>query len=276
MSNNSFVFYDSWIDALCTVPQNDRLRYYEYLCLCCANRIDIAEVPYPYCTFIIPLLAFVKVSKQRYEKSIENGSKGGAREKWIDRDVLLLYLKDHTQKEAAEHFNCSERKIRYVLQAAKPAKAAKTVFAGFEETSGKNGRQKPNADSFNESYESADITEQTENGKRQREAAKTESGKKRQNGKNLTVNDNVTVSDNVNVTNNNINNKKVAADGSGLKAIARSLLRDGEELVIDEFCKPPWIGRDGKGYAYYSTATGETRVMCFDLPKDEPEDDPDE
>ena len=66
------------------------------------------------------MLSSVSIAKARYEKSVENGAKGGkaSKQEYIPPEEWQAYRKTHTQKETAEHFGIALRTLQYWEQHA--------------------------------------------------------------------------------------------------------------------------------------------------------------
>lgn len=76
---------------------------------------------------LVNIFPVIDRSVERYAISKENGAKGGrpSKRSYIPPEEWQAYLKDHTQKETAEHFEITERTLRNWISVSQ-AKAEKT------------------------------------------------------------------------------------------------------------------------------------------------------
>ena len=118
---DSFVFYRSFHEAAMAFPEELRLDFYDYLFECCFEDLPLDAVPFPYQPVIIQMLASVTSAKERHDKAIEDGAKGG-RPRYIPPEEWKAYRQEHTQKETAEHFGISVDTLQRWEKAAKTAK----------------------------------------------------------------------------------------------------------------------------------------------------------
>lgn len=110
--NNSFIFYRGFADTIKLAPPEDRLQLYEYLCGCALGDLKIEDIPYPHNLTISSMLASVEASRQRYEKAVENGKKGGRPRIWIDRvEAEKLHEELGSWKQVAEKLGVSEETL---------------------------------------------------------------------------------------------------------------------------------------------------------------------
>lgn len=118
---DSFVFYRSFKDTVDYFQGGERQECLYYVVECLLGDRDPHSVPYPYGAAIIQMLASVNAAKERHEKAIEDGAKGGrpTKQEYIPPEEWQAYRKDHTQEETAQHFGITlrtlqnwERKIR--------------------------------------------------------------------------------------------------------------------------------------------------------------------
>ena len=116
---DSCLFYKSFHEAAKAFPEEYRLEFYDYLFECCFEDLPLDSVPFPYQPVLIQMLASVTSAKERHEKAIENGAKGG-RPRFIPPEEWQAYRKDHSQKETAEHFGISVDTLQRWEKTAKP------------------------------------------------------------------------------------------------------------------------------------------------------------
>lgn len=108
------MFYKSFAYAAKAFPDEYRLEFYDYLFDCCFFDLPIDEVPFPYRPVIIQMFASVSSARDRHEKAIEDGAKGGrpSKQEYIPPEEWQAYRKDHSQEETAEHFGIAVRTLR--------------------------------------------------------------------------------------------------------------------------------------------------------------------
>ena len=111
--NNSFIFYRGFADTIKMAPREDRLQLFEYLCGCALGDIEVDDVPYPMNLTVKSMLASVEASRQRYEKAVERGKKGGRPNTWIKRETAeKLYAELGNWEQVAEKLGVSEGTLR--------------------------------------------------------------------------------------------------------------------------------------------------------------------
>lgn len=111
---DSFVFYDSFLDtADCFEDDAPDFLYHAACCLLGREHID--EQPRAYAAAITQMRASVVSAKERYDKSKEDGAKGGrpSKQEYIPPEEWQAYRKDHSQEETAEHFGIALRTLQY-------------------------------------------------------------------------------------------------------------------------------------------------------------------
>lgn len=118
---DSFVFYRSFKDTVDYFEGGERQECLYYAVECLLGDRDPHDVPYPYGAAIIQMQASVNAAKDRHEKAIEDGAKGG-RPRYIPPEEWKAYRQEHTQKETAEHFGISVDTLQRWEKAAKTAK----------------------------------------------------------------------------------------------------------------------------------------------------------
>ena len=118
---DSFVFYRSFKDTVDYFEGGERQECLYYAVECLLGDRDPHDVPYPYGAAIIQMQASVNAAKDRHDKAIEDGAKGG-RPRYIPPEEWKAYRQEHTQKETAEHFGISVDTLQRWEKAAKTAK----------------------------------------------------------------------------------------------------------------------------------------------------------
>ena len=84
-----------------------------YAVECLLGDMDPHDVPYPYGAAIIQMLASVNFAKERYDRSVENGAKGGRPTKWVEqKEAEALYAKLKSWKAVAEALGIDEDTLR--------------------------------------------------------------------------------------------------------------------------------------------------------------------
>ena len=117
---DGFVVLPSYVEAIRLLPEERRWPFFEELF---QYRMDGTEpeiqsdLERMALTVIFPI---VDASVDRYEKSKENGAKGGRPKRWIPPEEWQAYRKEHSQKETAEHFGISVDTLQRWEKAAKP------------------------------------------------------------------------------------------------------------------------------------------------------------
>lgn len=114
---DSCLFYKSFHAAAKSFPDELRLDFYDYLFECCFEDLPLDEVPFPYQPVIIQMLASVTSAKERHDKAIENGAKGGRPQKYIPPDDWQPYYEEHGRKATAEHFGIPENTLKHWINA---------------------------------------------------------------------------------------------------------------------------------------------------------------
>ena len=111
---DSFVFYRSFKDTVDYFEGGERQECLYYAVECLLGDRDPHDVPYPYGAAIIQMQASVSAAKDRHDKAIENGAKGGrpSKQSFIPPEEWQAYRKDHSQEETAEHFGIALRTLR--------------------------------------------------------------------------------------------------------------------------------------------------------------------
>lgn len=109
---DSFVFYDSFLDAAeCYEENAENFLYHAVKVL--LGREDFTYLPPSYRATITQMLASVNAAKSRYDRSVENGAKGGRPPKWIPPEDWYPYYKEHGRKATAEHFGIPENTLKH-------------------------------------------------------------------------------------------------------------------------------------------------------------------
>ena len=119
----NFVFYTGWLETIDGMAKELGEDY--------ANKALYALVKYAATGEMVTSNALVKGwiigsvmpsvdnAKERYDKAIANGSKGGAPQKVDRQQVIDLRNKGYTQKQIADELGCTERTIRNILRDCK-------------------------------------------------------------------------------------------------------------------------------------------------------------
>lgn len=118
---DSFVFYRSFMETVEYFAGGEQKDCLFYAVKCLLGDMDPHNVPYPYGAAIIQMLASVKAAKDRHEKAVENGVKGGEKggrpKKWIEREEAdALYAELKNWRAVADALDVDEdtlRKLRY-------------------------------------------------------------------------------------------------------------------------------------------------------------------
>ena len=117
---DSFIFYRSFMDAVEYFEGGEQKDCLFYAVKCLLGDMDPRDVPFPYGAVIIQMKASVQAAKDRHDKAKGDGAKGG-RPKYIQPAEWQEYLKNHTQKETADHFGISVDTLqRWQKKTAKP------------------------------------------------------------------------------------------------------------------------------------------------------------
>ena len=118
---DSFVFYRSFREPIALMPEDDQLAFFWDFIDCCLGDKELSDVPYPRNAIMAQMLSSVSIAKARYEKSVENGAKGGEKggrpKKWIaQEEAEALYAELKNWKAVADALEVDEdtlRKLRY-------------------------------------------------------------------------------------------------------------------------------------------------------------------
>lgn len=73
----SFVFYKGFYETLKKFPEQDKARAYEALCECAFDEATPDDYEFPLNAVLDQMMISVKSAKERYNRAIENGKKGG-------------------------------------------------------------------------------------------------------------------------------------------------------------------------------------------------------
>ena len=112
-SKKSFIFYNSFLETIDLMPEPERAGCLRALVDCCLGRRELAEVPYPANAIISQMLYNVGFSRQRYEKEIERGARGGRPLLEIDVPKAERLRRElGSWKAAAEAMGISEESLR--------------------------------------------------------------------------------------------------------------------------------------------------------------------
>lgn len=111
---SSMVFYESAYLAIKCLPTIElQLEAYEGL-MKYGFYGEEPESDNPFVKmFFIQAIPSMKCAKQRYEKAVENGSKGGRPTSVTDENVMKLKEEGKTNKEIAAILGCSEKNVEY-------------------------------------------------------------------------------------------------------------------------------------------------------------------
>lgn len=110
---DSFVFYRSFKDTVDYFEGGERQECLYYAVECLLGDRDPHDVPYPYGAAIIQMQASVNAAKDRHEKAIEDGAKGGRPKKWIEQEeAQALYAELKNWKAVAEALDVDEDTLR--------------------------------------------------------------------------------------------------------------------------------------------------------------------
>lgn len=103
---DSFVFYNSFREAIRRVPDNMRLQVYDDFFDVCLGYKSIDDVGFPSDTILCSCLPVIEAAKRRYNKAVEDGAKGGRPSKWIDKDEAeQIYKEAGSWNAVAEKLN---------------------------------------------------------------------------------------------------------------------------------------------------------------------------
>lgn len=121
---DSFVFYRSFMETIEYFKGGEQQECLFYAVKCMLGDMDPHDVPYPYGAPIIQMLASVKAAKDRHDKAVEDGAKGGrpSKQEYIPPEEWQAYRKNHTQEETAAHFGIALRTLRNWERGAKTGK----------------------------------------------------------------------------------------------------------------------------------------------------------
>ena len=124
---DSFIFYKSFYDAAAQAPNEaEREDILWYLVEVCLGVKEIEDIPFPASAVAVQALASVESAKRRYDKSVEDGKKGGRPRRWVDRaEAEKLFAKLGTWTKVAEALEVSDdtlyrARMRWKRDAAKP------------------------------------------------------------------------------------------------------------------------------------------------------------
>ena len=126
MENINFLFYDSFWKSMEDLPDDQYIRVSKAFIRkgLYGTEPDLSPLEN---ALINQMFVNVQAAKNRYERSKENGAKGG-RTAYVPPAEWQEYLKDHTQKETAEHYNVSVDTLqRWIKKTAKPQNLTDTV-----------------------------------------------------------------------------------------------------------------------------------------------------
>lgn len=119
MENINFLFYDSFWKSMEDLPDDQYIRVSKAFIRkgLYGTEPDLSPLEN---ALINQMFVNVQAAKDRYGRSKENGAKGG-RTAYVPPAEWQDYLKNHTQKETAEHFNVSVDTLqRWIKKTAKP------------------------------------------------------------------------------------------------------------------------------------------------------------
>ena len=92
---DSFIFYKSFYDAAAQAPDEaTRREILWHMVEVCIGIKTVDDIPFPASAIAVQALASVESAKRRYDKSVEDGSKGGApsKNKYIPPDVWIAEI----------------------------------------------------------------------------------------------------------------------------------------------------------------------------------------
>lgn len=115
--NNSFVFYATYLEAIEALEGNPE----------CAAKLAKAIMEYGIYgeydesdVVVNALMVQIKLgidnAKNRYEESVENGKKGGAKKKYSDDEIIRLVKEGMTHKAVAEQLGCSAKTVQRAVK----------------------------------------------------------------------------------------------------------------------------------------------------------------
>lgn len=95
---DSFIFYKSFYDAANQAPDDaSKQGILWHLVEVCLGIKTVNDIPFPASAVAVQALASVESAKRRYDKSVEDGSKGGtpSKKKYIPPDVWIAAIEKH-------------------------------------------------------------------------------------------------------------------------------------------------------------------------------------
>ena len=120
MTDESFVFYRTWVDSINILRKIDKdlaLEAYDAIVNYGLNG-EIYEGNLMVQAVLPSIMQGIDNAKERYQKAVENGKKGGRPTKINGSEVVKLRNEGKTQKEIAEKLGCSERTVSRKLNEA--------------------------------------------------------------------------------------------------------------------------------------------------------------
>ena len=96
--SDSFIFYKSFYDAASQAPDDATKRdILWHLVEVCLDIKTVNDIPFPASAVAVQALASVESAKQRYDKAIEDGKKGGrpSKREFIPPDIWIGAILEH-------------------------------------------------------------------------------------------------------------------------------------------------------------------------------------
>lgn len=114
MGKGSFVFYETFLETANKLEEMDKGLAYEYMKAIANYGLygEVYEGNPVIETLMVQSGTNIDIAKDRYQKSIENGRKGGRPRKVDWSEMYRLMREGKTDKEIAETLNCTADYVR--------------------------------------------------------------------------------------------------------------------------------------------------------------------
>lgn len=112
--SNSFVFYKTTYNTILKLPQSERRKFFEWICEYGFYHALPADASPLELAALTPIFEGIDRAQARYNKSRENGGKGGRPNFFSEQqkqDILKEYNGGMTQKDIATKYGCDQSTI---------------------------------------------------------------------------------------------------------------------------------------------------------------------
>lgn len=109
---DNFVFYGDVMNSIEQLPTEEDKRRVALAILRYGTSGEITDDDNLYCRLILPLVSVgIDKAKDRYNKAIENGKKGGRAKQFSNEEIAELKKQGLTNKQVAEKMGCCEKTV---------------------------------------------------------------------------------------------------------------------------------------------------------------------